>query len=88
MKKFFKGVGNFFKRIGLFIWKYLKICWNYIKENAWIQPIAIVALIFGLVFGFQAIVDGIENLKQSSETKDSKKTYFTKPVIQQPKEET
>lgn len=78
MKNFFKAIGNFFKKIGLFIWKYLKVCWNYIKENAWIQPIAIVALIFGLVFGFQAIVDGIENLNQSSETKGSKKTYFTK----------
>lgn len=73
MKKFFKGVGNFFKKIGLFIWKYLKVCWNYIKENAWIQPIAIVALIFGLVFGFQAIVDGIEKVKENKQAKQEEK---------------
>ena len=65
MKKVLKSVGNFFKKVGLFIWKYLKICWNYIKENAWIQPIALVVLIFALVFGFQGIVDGIEKIKEN-----------------------
>lgn len=79
MKNFLKATGNFFKKIGLFIWKYLKICWNYIKENAWIQPIALVVLIFALVFGFQGIVNGIEKIKESSETKkDSAKDQFVK----------
>ena len=81
MKKFFKAIGDFFKKIGLFIWKYLKIvglfiwkylkiCWNYIKENAWIQPIAIVVLIFALVFGFQGIVNGIEKIKENKQEKE------------------
>ena len=87
MKNFFKGIGNFFKKIGLFIWKYLKICWNFIKDNAWIQPIAIVALIFVVVFGFQGIVEGIENIKQNSETKEKEaKNKYTKLTMGQVKE--
>lgn len=73
MKKFLKSVGNFFKKIGLFIWKYLKICWNYIRDNAWIQPIAIVVLIFGLVFGVQGIINGVEKIKENRETKNDEK---------------
>ena len=87
MKKFFKGIGNFFKKIGLFIWKYLKICWNYIKENAWIQPIAIVALIFGLVFGFQGIVNGIEKIKENSQAKkEQAENKYTKVTMGQIRE--
>ena len=79
MKKLFKAIGHFFKKIGLFIGKYLKVSWNYIKENAWIQPIAIVALIFAFVFGFQGVVNAVEKIKESSETKnDSKKDVYTK----------
>lgn len=77
-KKILKDVGLFFKKVGLFIWKYLKICWNYIKENAWIQPIAIVALIFGLVFGFQGIVDLVDKVQENRETaKNEKKNKYT-----------
>lgn len=79
MKNFLKAVGNFFKKIGLFIWKYLKVCWVYIKENAWIQPIVIVALIFGLVFGIQGIVDGVEKIKADNESqKEESSKAFTK----------
>ncbi len=74
MKKFFKAIGNFFKKIGLFIWKYLKISWNYIKENAWIQPIVLVVLIFALVFGFQGIVNGIEKIKENREEKKAEES--------------
>ena len=87
MKKFFKGVGNFFKKIGLFIWKYLKVCWEYIKENAWIQPIAIVALIFAIVFGFQGVVNGIEKIKENSAAKkeenDNKYTKLTMAQVRE-----
>lgn len=87
MKKFLKSVGNFFKKIGLFIWKYLKVCWNYIKENAWIQPIAIVALIFGLVFGFQGIVNGIEKIKAANdEKKEVAKDVYTKLTMKEVRE--
>lgn len=82
MKKFFKAIGNFFKKIGLFIGKYFKICWNYIKDNAWIQPIAIVALIFGLVFGMQGIINGVEKIKANIENKEkSEKTLYTKVTM-------
>lgn len=84
MKKFLKSVGNFFKKIGLFIWKYVKIAWNYVKENAWIQPIAIVALIFGLVFGVQGIIDGVEKIKANAAEKETtSKDLFTKLTMKQ-----
>ena len=86
MKKFFKAIGNFFKKIGLFIWKYLKICWNYIKENAWIQPIALVLLIFALVFGFQGIVNGIEKIKENSETKKESSHSYIKLTMNEVRE--
>ena len=86
MKNFFKAIGNFFKKIGLFIWKCLKVSWNYIKENAWLQPIAIVVLIFGLVFGFQAVVDGIEKIKASSETKKDGKDVFDRLTMKEVRE--
>jgi len=86
VKNFFKVIGNFFKKIGLFIWKWLKVSWNYIKENAWIQPIAIVVLIFALVFGFQGIVDGIEKIKASSETEKKGKDIFDKLTMKEVRE--
>lgn len=87
MKKFFKGVGDFFKKIGLFIWKYVKVCWNYIKENAWIQPIAIVALIFALVFGFQGVVNGIEKIKENAAAKkEEENNKYTKITMAQVRE--
>ena len=86
MKNFFKAIGNFFKKIGLFIWKCLKVSWNYIKENAWLQPIAIVVLIFGLVFGFQGIVEGVEKIKASSETKNNKKDLFDRLTMKEVRE--
>jgi predicted bacteriocin transport accessory protein len=87
VKNFFKKIGNFFKKIGLFIWKYLKVGWNYIKENAWLQPIALVLLIFGLVFGFQAIVDGVEKIKATNEEKKAEnKNKYIKLTMEQVEE--
>lgn len=87
MKKFFKAIGNFFKKIGLFVWKYLKISWNYIKENAWIQPIAIVVLIFAIVFGFQGIVNGIEKIKENASAKEaSSKDVYKKLTMKEARE--
>lgn len=87
MKKFFKGIGNFFKKIGLFVWRYIKISWNYIKENAWIQPIALVVLIFALVFGFQGVVNGIEKIKENKQEKqkeeENKYTKLTMAEVRQ-----
>lgn len=85
MKKVLESDGNFFKKIGLFVWKYISIAWNYIKENAWIQPIAIVALIFGLVFGTQGVINGVEKIKANIEEKEktSAKDLFTKITMKQ-----
>lgn len=79
MKKFFVAIGNFFKKIGLFIWKYLKIAFNYVKENAWLQPIVLVVLIFGLVFGIQGIVNAVDKAKENSSSETANgKDVFTK----------
>ena len=86
MDKFFKKIGNFFKKIGLFIWKYLKICWAYIRDNAWIQPIAIVVLIFGIVFGFEGIVTLIDNAKNSETGTASKKNKYTTLTMEEAQE--
>lgn len=86
MDKFFKKIGNFFKKIGLFIWKYLKICWAYIKDNAWIQPIAIVVLIFGLVFGFEGIVTLIDNAKNSDTGSGSSKNKYKTLTMEEAQE--
>lgn len=81
-----KAIGGFFKKIGLFIWKYLKLSWGYIKENAWLQPIVIVALIFGLVFGFQGIVNGVEKIKANIANKEENKDRYTKLTMAQVRE--
>lgn len=79
MKKFFVSIGNFFKKIGLFIWKYLKIAFNYVKENAWLQPIVLVVLIFGLVFGIQGIVNAVDKAKENNSSGTvNGKDVFTK----------
>lgn len=48
MKKFFKAIGNFFVKI-----------WRWIKETAWVQPLLIVSLIFGVILLIQPISEGI-----------------------------
>lgn len=48
MKKFFRAIGNFFARI-----------WRWIKETAWVQPLLIVCLIFGVILLIQPISEGV-----------------------------
>ena len=55
MKKFFKAIGNFFVKI-----------WNWIRDTAWIQPLLIVGLIFGVIFSIPSISKGIKNLSDNS----------------------
>ena len=45
------AIGNFFKKI-----------WTWIKETAWVQPLLIVGLIFGVIFSIPSIVNGINEL--------------------------
>lgn len=51
-----QAIGNFFKKI-----------WNWIKETAWIQPLLIVGLIFGVIFSIPSIVKGINELAANQE---------------------
>ncbi len=52
MKKVFKAIGGFFKSI-----------WRYVKQNAWIQPILMVGLIFAIIFGLTAAPDAWDTVK-------------------------
>ncbi len=54
MKKFFGAIGRFFAKI-----------WNWIKETAWVQPLLIVGLIFGVIFSIPAITKGIKQLQEN-----------------------
>lgn len=49
--KVFKAIGNFFARI-----------WRWIKETAWVQPLLIVSLIFGIILLIQPISQGVTAL--------------------------
>ncbi|MCH5179770.1 MAG: hypothetical protein J1F32_00950 [Erysipelotrichales bacterium] len=51
MKVIFKAIGGFFVRI-----------WRWIKETAWVQPLLIVSLIFGIILLIQPISQGITSL--------------------------
>lgn len=51
MKKIFSVIGGFFARI-----------WRWIKETAWVQPLLIVSLIFGIILLIQPISQGITTL--------------------------
>ncbi len=71
MKKVFSAIGGFFVKI-----------WRWIKETAWIQPLLIVGLIFGLIFSIKPISEGISNLSESMANdekyyKDNKVTLYS-----------
>ncbi len=55
MKKVFGAIGGFFKRI-----------WRWIAETAWIQPLLIVGLIFGVIFSIPSISSWIANAASTS----------------------
>ena len=49
------AIGAFFKKI-----------WDWIKQTAWIQPLLIVGLIFGIIFSIKPIVDAVKAGSSSS----------------------
>lgn len=55
MKKVFGAIGGFFKRV-----------WRWIAETAWIQPLLIVGLIFGVIFSIPSISSWIANAAATS----------------------
>ena len=46
------AIGRFFKKI-----------WDWIKQTAWIQPLLIVGVIFGVIFSIPSIVNAVKNAK-------------------------
>lgn len=57
MSKKMTNGDNIFKRI-----------WNWFKNTAWIQPLIIVALIFGIIFSIPAITGAINDAKAKRES--------------------
>lgn len=53
--KILKSVGAFFVAI-----------WRWIKNTAWVQPLLIVGVIFGVIFSIPAITKGIQGLVDNS----------------------
>ncbi|MBE6143615.1 MAG: hypothetical protein E7177_06525 [Erysipelotrichaceae bacterium] len=57
MDKFFIAIGRFFKKI-----------WEWIKSTAWVQPLLIVAVIFGIIFSINPIADAIKEAVEADDT--------------------
>ncbi|MCQ2753380.1 MAG: hypothetical protein MJ206_03980 [Bacilli bacterium] len=63
--KILKAIGNVFVKI-----------WRWIKNTAWVQPLLIVGLIFGVIFSIPAITSSIQNLiKNNNSAKKFFETY-------------
>lgn len=56
------AIGRFFKKI-----------WDWIKQTAWIQPLLIVGLIFGVIFSIPSIVSAA---KKGKEAKNRYQAYY------------
>ena len=57
MDKIFIAIGRFFKKI-----------WEWIKSTAWVQPLLIVAVIFGIIFSINPIADAIKEAVEADDT--------------------
>lgn len=57
MDKIFIAIGRFFKKI-----------WEWIKSTAWVQPLLIVAVIFGIIFSINPITTAIKEAVEADDT--------------------
>lgn len=64
MKKVLSVIGGFFVAI-----------WRWIKETAWVQPLIIVGIIFGVIFSIPAVVDWANAIEEKN---NSAETYYRK----------
>ncbi len=64
MKNVLAGIGAIFVKI-----------WSWIKETAWIQPLLIVGIIFGVIFSIPSVTGWIQGLADSA---TSAETYYKK----------
>lgn len=62
MKKILGAIVGFFVAI-----------WRWIKETAWVQPLLIVGIIFGIIFAIPSVVDGIRKI---DERNNSAEKYY------------
>lgn len=67
MKKILSVIGGFFIAI-----------WRWIKETAWVQPLLIVGIIFGVIFSIPSIVSGIQSIEEKNK---SAETYYKKHQV-------
>lgn len=54
------AIGAFFKKI-----------WDWIKQTAWVQPLLIVGIIFGVIFSIPSIVNAIKDAQKSDKAIDN-----------------
>ncbi len=66
----FRAIGAFFARI-----------WRWIKETAWVQPLLIVGIIFGVIFSIPSIVNGITSLVEKINSSDSYYHKFQQSLV-------
>ena len=66
----FRAIGAFFARI-----------WRWIKETAWVQPLLIVGIIFGVIFSIPSIVNGITSLVDKINSSESYYHKFEKSLV-------
>ena len=66
----FRAIGAFFARI-----------WRWIKETAWVQPLLIVGIIFGVIFSIPSIVNGITGLVEKINSSESYYHKFEKSLV-------
>ena len=64
------AIGAFFSRI-----------WKWIKETAWVQPLLIVGVIFGIIFSIRPIVDGITKLQNDLKSAETYYHNFQKSLV-------
>ena len=65
-----RSIGAFFARI-----------WRWIKETAWVQPLLIVGLIFGVIFSIPSIVNGIKDLNENMSSSEAYYQGFQKSLV-------
>lgn len=66
----FRAIGAFFARI-----------WRWIKETAWVQPLLIVGIIFGVIFSIPSIVKGVQKIVDNISSTESYYHGFEKKLV-------
>lgn len=64
------AIGAFFGRI-----------WKWIRETAWVQPLLIVGIIFGIIFSIRPIVDSITKLQEDLNSSETYYHNFQKSLV-------